>query len=79
MVTPNGKVLPGAGPAVRVMVAPEQLSVTPGTVQEAVAVQAAPAFTEMLVGQPVITGLVASTTVTVKAQVAVLPAPSVAV
>ena len=79
MVTPNGKVLPGAAPVVRAMVAPEQLSVTVGTVQVAVAVQAAPAFTVMLDGQPAITGFVASTTVTVKEQVAVLPAPSVAV
>ena len=79
MVTPKGKVLPGAGPVVRVMVAPVQLSVTVGAVQVAVAVQAAPWFTLMLAGQPVISGLVASTTVTVKEQVTVLPAPSVAV
>ena len=61
------------------MVAPEQLSVTVGAVQEATAVHAAPAFTEMLVGQATITGGVASTTVTVKEQVLVRPAPSVAV
>ena len=76
---PSGKVLPEAGPAVRVMVAPEQLSVTVGAVQVAVAVQAGPAFKLMLLGHATITGGVTSTTVTVKEQEAVRPAASVAV
>ena len=79
VVTPIRNVLPDAGPAVRVIVAPLQLSLTVGAVQLAVAVQAAPAFTEILLGQPTTVGAVTSTTVTVKEHVAVLPAASVAV
>mgnify|MGYP007004974323 CR=1 FL=1 len=71
VVLPNAKVLPEAGPAVRVIVAPEQLSLTVGATQLATAVHAAPAFTVMFAGQPLITGAVTSTTVTVKVQVAV--------
>ena len=78
-MVPSANVPPGAGPAVRVMVAPEQLSETVGTAHVAVAVQAAPAFTVMLLGQPLIVGAVTSTTVTVNEQVEVRPAPSVAV
>ena len=79
VVAPSGKVLPLTGPAVCVIVAPLQLSLTVGAVQEAVAVHAAPAFTVMFAGQLLIVGAVTSTTVTVKVQVAVLPLPSVAV
>ena len=62
------------------MVAPEQLSVTEGAVHDATAPQIpALAFTEILEGHEVITGAWASTTVTVKEHVAVLPAGSVAV
>ena len=79
VVVPRGKVLPEAGPAVRVMVAPEQLSVTVGEVQVATAPHEASAFRLMLIGQATITGGVLSTTVTVKEQVLMRPAPSVAV
>jgi hypothetical protein len=78
VVFPSGKALPLAGPPVWVMLAPLQLSVAVGTAQEATAVQAAPAFTVMVAGQ-LIVGALASTTVTVKEQVLVLPAASVAV
>jgi hypothetical protein len=80
VVVPRAKALPLAGPAVRVIVAPVQLSLAVGSVQVATASQAPGAvFTVMLVGQPLITGAVTSTTVTVKEQVEVSPAPSVAV
>ena len=79
LVTPKEKVLPDAGPVVRTMLPPAQLSVKEGTVQVAVALQLAPALTVMLLGQPVITGAVRSATVTVKEQVLVLPEASVAV
>jgi hypothetical protein len=68
VVAPRVNVLPEAGPAVRVIVAPEQLSLTVGAVHEATAVQAAPAFTLMLLGHAAITGTVTSCTVTVKVQ-----------
>ena len=79
MVVPTGKALPEAGPAVCAMEAPEQLSDTVGAVQVAIALQEAPAKRLMLLGQSAITGAVLSTTVTVKEQVLVLPAASVAV
>ena len=79
MVVPTGKALPEAGPAVRTMEAPEQLSLTVGAVQVATALQEAPALRLMSLGQPAITGAVLSATVTVKEQVLVLPAASVAV
>jgi predicted secreted protein len=59
-----------------------QLSLAVGAVQVAVWLQAVlpiPVFTDMFDGQPVITGTVLSATVTVKLQVAVLPAASTAV
>lgn len=57
-----------------------QLSVTVGGVQLTVRLHAfAGAFTVMFVGQPVITGVVASTTITLNAQVDCLPEASVAV
>jgi hypothetical protein len=62
-----------------VIVPPAQLSVKFGAVHVATAVQTAPAFTLMLLGQAAITGAVKSTTVTVKEQVDVFPAASVAV
>ena len=79
LVTPNGNALPLGSPAVWEIVAPGQLSEMVGADQVATAVQAAPAFRLMLPGQPDTTGGVASTTVTVKLQVEVLPLPSVAV
>ena len=79
VVLPRLKVLPLRGPAVCVMEAPEQLSVTVGAVQVATALQEPPAFTLMLLGHATMVGAVASTTVTVKEQVLVSPAPSVAV
>ena len=79
VVVPSAKVLPLRGPAVCVMEAPEQLSVTVGAVHVATAVQEPPAFTVMLLGHATMVGAVTSTTVTVKEQVLVSPAPSVAV
>ena len=79
MVVPTGKALPEAGPAVCAMEAPEQLSLTVGAVQVVTALQEAPAKRLILLGQSAITGAVLSTTVTVKEQVLVLPAASVAV
>ena len=77
VVVPRGKVLPEAGPAVRVMVAPEQLSVTVGAFQVATAPHEASAFRLILIGQAAITGGVASTTVTVKEHWSVSPLSSV--
>ena len=79
MVVPMGKALPEAGPAVCAMEAPEQLSLTEGAVQVAIALQEAPAKRLILLGHAAITGAVLSVTVTVKEQVLVLPAASVAV
>ena len=55
------------------------MSVAAGAVQVTFALQDAFAETVMLDGHPVITGLVLSATITLKVQVAVLPATSVAV
>jgi hypothetical protein len=74
-----GKALPEASGEANAIVAPAQLSLTVGAVQVAMDVQAAPAFTLMLLGQAAITGAVTSTTVTVKEQVELLPAASMAV
>ena len=79
VVLPRLKVLPLTGPAVCTMEAPEQLSVTVGAVQVATALQEAPAFTLMLLGQPTMVGAVTSSTVTEKEHELVSPAPSVAV
>ena len=79
VVLPKGKALPEAGPPVCVMKAPLQLSVTVGAIQLATAVQEPPAFRLMLLGHPTMVGAVTSITVTVKEQVLVRPAPSVAV
>jgi hypothetical protein len=77
-VTPLVKVLPEL--LLLVNVPPLQLSVKVGAIQLTTASQdEAFAFTVMLEGQPVITGAVLSTTVTVKEHVAVFPAASVAV
>jgi hypothetical protein len=63
-----------------VNVPPLQLSVNVGAVQLTTASQdEAFAFTVMFAGQPVITGAVLSTTVTVKEHVEIFPTASVAV
>jgi uncharacterized protein YunC (DUF1805 family) len=76
-VVPMEKVLPGA--FVVVSVPPEQLSVNVGAVQVTTAWHDALALTVIFEGQPEITGLVTSWTITLKEQVEVLPAASVAV
>ena len=75
VVVPTGNAAPLARPAMRVVVAPVQLSVPDGVVYVTVAVQGA-AFCEMLLGQ-VIDGKVLSTLFTVKLQVFVLPCRAV--
>jgi hypothetical protein len=75
-VVPTGKEFPGVCVLVNVT---EQLSVACGGVQLAGTAQAEFPATVMLEGQPVITGLVLSMTVTLNIQIAVFPAPSVAV
>jgi len=57
----------------------EQLSVAVGAVHVTFALQDAFAETVMLAGHAVMTGFVLSVTITLKVQVAVLPAASVAV
>ena len=69
--------LPGA--RVLVIVAPLQLSVKVGAVQLTTAWQEAFALTVMSDGQPEITGLVPSCTITLKLHVEMFPAASVAV
>jgi hypothetical protein len=56
----------------------EQLSVADGAAHVTTAPQDEFADTVMLEGQPVMTGLVLSVTVTLNVQIAVFPAPSVA-
>ena len=73
VVTPSEKVLPEAGPAVCVMEAPPQLSLTVGAVQVATALQAAPALRMMFPGQLAIRGAWVSLTVTLKEQVGAVP------
>ena len=77
-MVPKLKSVPGFFVLVSVS-APPQLSDTVGIVQFAVAWQDEFAFTVMLEGHPAITGLVLSSTVTLKEQVDVFPAASVAV
>jgi len=77
IVVPTLKVLPGA--LVLVIVPPLQLSVKVGAVQFTTVWHDAPATTVMSEGQPEITGLIASCTITLKVHVDVLPAGSVAV
>ena len=82
VVTPAGNKLPLAGPAVCVIVAPGQLSLTVGAVQLTTAPHAPASIATgpILAGQPAITGACASgLIVTVKLHVAVNPAASVAV
>ena len=77
--TPTGNVAPEARPAVRAVVAPEQLSVPTGAVYVTTCPQVpAEALTVMFAGQAM-AGEILSTTVMVKEQDVVLPAPSVAV
>ena len=79
MLTPTGKVEPLARPAVRAVVTPEQLSRPTGAVYVTIFPQLpAAAVTLMFAGQDMEGGIL-SITVTVKEQVAVLPAASVAV
>src|SRR6187551_2532786 len=77
-VVPRPKTVPGLFVVVKVNV-PAQLSDTVGAVQLTVAWQEALAFTVILAGHPAITGLVLSNTMTLKEQVDVFPAASVAV
>ena len=56
LVAPSGNALPLLGPSVRLMEAPPQLSVTVGAVHVAGAVQFAPAFNTIVVGELRITG-----------------------
>ena len=77
-VVPRPKTVPGLFVVVKVNV-PAQLSDTVGAVQLTVAWQEALAFTVMFEGHPAITGLVLSKTITLKEQVDVFPAASVAV
>ncbi len=80
MVVPSGKALPLAGPEVRTMVAPEQLSETVGAVQVATPVQLpAPVYTVMSLGQPAIPGASMSFTVITNEQDTEFPSASVAV
>lgn len=74
---PIGKTDPGAGPAVRVVVAPGQLSVPTGGVQVAIAPDGHVGSSVMLAGH-VICGGVLSTTVTTCVSSAKLPLLSVA-
>jgi hypothetical protein len=78
MVVPKLKIVPGFFVEVSVNV-PPQLSETVGAVQLTVAWQDAFAFTVMLEGHPLMTGLVLSWTITLNEQVDVFPAASVAV
>jgi hypothetical protein len=71
------KVLPEV--CVLVIVAPLQLSVKVGAIQLTTAWQEAFALTVMSDGQPEMTGLVASCTITLKEHVEIFPAASVAV
>jgi hypothetical protein len=77
VVIPSGKVLPGV--LLLVNVESEQLSEAVGGVQDTTAWQDAFAVVVTLPGQPLITGLVLSLTVTLKEHVEVFPDPSVAV
>ena len=61
------------------MVPPLQLSAKVGAIQLAIAWQDPSAFTVMSEGQPEMTGLIASCTSTLKEQVEMFPAASVAV
>ena len=82
VLKPAGNKLPLSGPAVCVIVAPGQLSVTVGAVQLTTAPHALASIATgpMLAGQPLITGgCVSGCTVTVKLHVAGVPAASVAV
>jgi hypothetical protein len=76
-VVPSVNELPDA--RVVVNVTAPQLSLAIGAIQVAMALQVESAESVMFDGQPLITGLVISTTVTLKVQVDVFPAPSVAV
>ena len=82
VVTPGPNKLPLTGPAVWVIAAPGQLSVTVGAVQLTTAPHAPVSIATgpILAGHPAITGGCASgLTVTVNVHVAVNPAASVAV
>jgi hypothetical protein len=79
-VVPTGKVAPGLWLLVKLCT--PQLSDAVGAVQLTGLLHCVlpiPVLTDMLAGQPAITGTVLSATVTVKLQVAVLPAASTAV
>jgi len=78
VVVPSAKVVPGFFVLVNAG-APPQLSVADGAVQLTMAWQDPFAFTVMLEGQPVMTGIVLSRTVTLNEQVEVFDAASVAV
>ena len=78
IVVPRLKMVPGLLVGVNVNM-PPQLSETVGAVQLTVAWQDAFALTVMFEGHPVITGPVLSCTITLKEQIDVFPAASVAV
>lgn len=79
VVTPTGNAAPDAKPEVCTVVGPEQLSVPTGAVKTATALHCPVVLFMFMFNGQVMLGKVWSDTVTVKAQVAVFAAPSVAV
>ena len=77
VVTPTGNAEPLVRPAVCIVIGPEQLSAPVGEVNVAIALQSPESFTLLMFAGQVIVGNCVSLTVTVKAQVAVLPLASV--